>query len=115
MISPALEWLMNRASPSGMLGCGLRQPDGKLMGRSIEESCPASQIESVLAHFDTISAEVFIETPAPSWSTWSFEHGRIRFVERPDGWRLVLAARTDSEAMNLLDELSLEFLSLGLD
>jgi hypothetical protein len=41
--------------------------------------------------------------------------GQIRFIERPDGWRLALAVRAESDAVTGLDPLSQEFLSLPLD
>jgi hypothetical protein len=115
MSDTALQWLTDRASPPGTLACGLRRPDGNFSSRSVEESCPAETIENILGHYDILAAAVFTEPPVPGWSTWSFEKGQIRFVERPDGWRLALIVRTDSDAAHALDALSAEFLSLPLD
>jgi hypothetical protein len=115
MNDPALQWLTDRASPPGMLACGLRRPDGKFVCLSLEESCPMAQIENILGHFDSFCAAMFTEEPAPRWSTWAFEMGQIRFIERPDGWRLALAVRAESDAVTGLDPLSQEFLSLPLD
>jgi len=115
MNDSALPWLTDRASPPGTLACGLRRPDGNFVCHSVEETCPAATIEEILAHFDLLAAAVFTEQPVPDWSTWSFEKGQIRFVERPDGWRLALVVRSESDAALALDVLSLEFLSLPLE
>jgi hypothetical protein len=111
----ALQWLTGRASPPGTLACGLRCPDGNFVSHSVEETCPTASIEMILTHFDSIAGTVFAESPAPCWSTWAFEQGQVRFVERADGWRLALVIRQGSEAAPALDPLSLEFLSLQLD
>jgi hypothetical protein len=115
MNDSALQWLTDRASPPGTLACALRRPDGYFVSHSVDEICPAPTVEKILGHFDSLAAEVFVEQPAPYWNTWAFEQGQIRFVERPDGWRLALVVRTNSEASPTLDSLSLEFLSLPLD
>lgn len=114
MKDPALQWLTDRASPPGMLACGLRRPDGKFICRSIEESCPAAKMERILGQFPSLREAVFTGQLSPRWSTWAFEQGQIRFVERSDGWLLGLVVRTESEALPSLDPLSLEFLSLEL-
>lgn len=108
----AQQWLVDRALPSGMLGCGLRRPDGQCVCRSLEETCPPGKVERILAQFESLRAAVFKDPPAPRWHTWAFDQGVIRFVERPDGWLLVLVVRTESDALPGLDPLSQEFLSL---
>ena len=115
MNESALQWLTDRASPPGTLGCGLRGPDGNFLGRSFEENCPVEMVEQILGHYDNLSATVFTESPSPRWSTWRFEQGQIRFVERPDGWRVALIVRVESDAALALDALSTEFLSLSLE
>jgi hypothetical protein len=114
MNDSALQWLMNRASPPGTLGCGLRRPDGNCVCHSVEEAFPAATLERILGCFDQLALMVFTELPGLRWSTWAFEQGQIRFVERQDGWRLALVVRAESEAVSFLDPLSLEFLSLPL-
>jgi hypothetical protein len=115
MRDAAQQWLTERAAPPGMLVCGLRGPDGLCSCRSAEETYPAIALESVLMHFDNVAAAVFTESPAPRWSTWAFEHGYIRFVERPDGWRLALVVRAGTDAASALDSLSEEFLAFPAD
>jgi len=114
MKDPAQQWLADHASPAGMLACGLRRPDGKYVCRSCEESCPAAKMEKILGQFAGLRAAVFTEKVSPRWSTWAFEQGQIRFVERPDGWLLGLVVRTESDAVPRLDPLSREFLTLEL-
>jgi hypothetical protein len=118
MTNAAQQWLTGRASPPGMLACGLRGPDGKFECHSVEESCPARNLEKILDQYDDLRAAVFSvpRAPrAPRWSTWMFEQGQIRFVPRPDGWLLGLVVRTESDALPRLDPLSAEFLALKLD
>jgi hypothetical protein len=114
MKDPAQQWLVDRASPSGMLACGLRRPAGKYVCQSVEESCPTWKMERILAQFEGLRASLFSEQLAPSWFTWAFERGQIRFVERPDGWLLGLVVRAESDALTSLDPLSIEFLSLKI-
>jgi NAD-dependent dihydropyrimidine dehydrogenase PreA subunit len=114
MKKAAQQFLVDRASPPGMLACGLRLPNGKYVCRSIEEICPAGKMEKILAQFEGLRSALFTEKLSPRWSTWAFEQGQIRFVERPDGWLLGLVVRTESDAVSGLDPLSVEFLSLKL-
>jgi hypothetical protein len=114
MKDPAQQWLVDRASPPGMLGCGLRRPDGKFVCRSVEEICPPAKLEKLLEQFATLRAVVFAGRFSPRWSTWAFEQGQIRFVPRSDGWLLALVVRTESDALPSLDPLSQEFLALDL-
>jgi hypothetical protein len=112
--SAPLEWLTTRASPPGMLACGLRAPGGKLICHSLEETCTKGELEQILGQFDGLRAALFSDQLSPSWVTWAYEQGQIRFVVRPDGWLLGLCIRPESEAQQRLDPLSREFQSLDL-
>jgi hypothetical protein len=114
MKDPAQQWLIDRASPPGMLACGLRRPNGKFICRSIEEAYPAAKMEKILGQFPSLRAAADTDKLSPRWCTWAFEQGQIRFVERPDGWLLGLVVRTESDALPSLDPLSTEFLTLNL-
>ena len=107
------QWFENCGSPPGLVACGLRQPAGKLICRGIEAGCPAEMMEKTLAQFEHLRAAGFLGDLAPRWSTWSFDQGRVRFIERPDGWLLGLVARHGSAAAHGLDLLSQEFLSFS--
>ena len=106
-----LQWLTERASQPGTLAGALRLPDGNIISHSVDQACPATTIESILASFDNLAAAI-AEPAAPQWSTWAFEQGQIRLVERPDGWRLALVVRNETAAAPALDSLSQEFLTL---
>lgn len=105
------QWLANGLALPGMVAGGLRQPDGKLVCRGIEAGCPAEMMEKILTQFEEARAAGFTGGLAPRWNTWTFDQGRVRFVERPDGWRLGLVARPESTAAASFDLLSREFLS----
>lgn len=109
----ALQWLTTCASPPGTLACGLRRPDGNFICHSAESTVPAATVEKILGHFESAAAAVSGDLPTPRWSTWAFEQGQIRYVERPDGWRLALIVRPESAP--ILDPVSQEFLSVPLE
>jgi hypothetical protein len=114
MKNTAKQWLTDRASPAGMLACGLRSPDGQTVCRSIEDILPEITMQKLLGQFEQVRATLFAEPLSPRWCTWAFEHGLIRFVPRPDGWVLGLVIRAESDAQPRLDPLSAEFLALDL-
>jgi len=109
-----LPWLTEHVSQPGTLACALRRPDGNVVSHSADPTCPPATIESILANFDALAATAG-EPTAPQWSTWAFEHGQIRLIERPDGWRLALAVRNESAAATALDSLSRKFLAASFD
>src|SRR6185437_17098119 len=102
MNDSVLQWLTTRAAPA-TLAWGVRQPDGNCVCHSAEETFPAATIEKILGHFYSLAAVVSGELPLPQWNTWAFEQGQIRYVERPDGWRLALIVRAQAEAAPALD------------
>jgi hypothetical protein len=115
MKNPAQQWLAARALPTGMLACGVRRPDGKFFCRNVAENCPPEKVEGILGAFAGLPASWFSAPHAPQWSTWVFEHGQIRLVERPDGWRLAAVVNAEADPRAGLDALSQEFLGLQLD
>ena len=62
-------------------------------------------------HFNDGKARRRFGDLSPRWITWVFEQGKIRSVERPDGWLLGLVVRADSNAAQSLDLFSAEFLA----
>ena len=112
MKSAASQWLSGHTSVSGLLACGLRQPDGSFICHTNEGALPAASVEQILTLHEALQATVSAADAAPRWSTWSFQQGHIRFVPRPDGWLLALVARPGTQAFEQLDSLSQEFLLL---
>ena len=106
------QWLEHCGSPPGIIACGLRQPDGKLVCRNIEADCPAGMMEQIFGGYEDLRNAGLTGELAPRWHTWTFEQGRLRFVERPDGWVFCLVARAGSAAAANFDMLSRDFLSL---
>jgi hypothetical protein len=113
MNDDALQWLTERAAQPGTLACALRGPDGQCLSHSMDQTCPTTTIEGILANFDALADRA--EPAAPLWSTWVFEQGRIRLMERPDGCRLALVVLSDSAAVEALDSISQEFLTASFD
>lgn len=114
MKNPAETWLTGRASLPGTLACGLKEPGGGFLCHSVEEICPETKLREILGQFDNLHSAFFLNQLAPLWSTWVFEHGVIRFVQRTDGWLLALVVRQDSDAYLKLDTLAMEFIPLDL-
>ena len=109
-MSEPLQWLTERASLPGTLATALRRPDGNFVSHSLDPACPGTTIETILTNFDALAETAATESTAPQWSTWAFEQGQIRLMERADGWRMAIAVRNESEAAAGLDALAKEFL-----
>lgn len=108
------QWMSQRAAQPGTLAGAVRRADGQCVSHSADPACPAASIEEVLANFEALAA-LCAETSAPQWSTWVFEQGQIRLVERPDGSRLALVVRNETDAAAALDAASREFLTLSFE
>ena len=110
MNEPALQWLTEHASLPGTLASALRRPDGNFISHAVDPACTATTVETILTNFDALAETASTESTAPQWSTWAFEQGQIRLMERPDGWRLAVAVRNETEAATKLDTLAKDFL-----
>lgn len=110
MTTLARDWLIERASPSGMVACGMRRPNGQAISLSHEDGCSPEGVERILQQFEKDRPALLTVSEPPRWWTWSFEQAQIRLVPRPDGWLLGLVIRFPSEAASQMDALSDEFL-----
>lgn len=106
------QWLANRAAVSGLLACGVRATEFLCLCHGDEQNCPPEKMEKILHQIADAQPWLFQGGPAPRWSTWTFEQGQLRIVNRPDGLLLGLAVRVDTDAAQSLDLLSEEFLAL---
>lgn len=108
------QWFDACMTAPGMVGGGMRRPDGTSVCRSADETFPGEKMERVLEVLAQFQPHLADTIAVPRWSTWQFEQGRIRCVARPDGWLLGLAVRPETEAANQLDQVSEAFLALDL-
>lgn len=112
MIESFPQWLKDQVPTHGTLVWGVRGPNGKSFCLGFEAEYPAAKMEKILGQYDSLRGASFLDNLAPRWSTWMFERGQIRFVERSDGWLLAVMVRTRSEAAVRLNIVSEEFLAL---
>lgn len=106
------QWLAARAEVQGLLGCGVRAPGNLCVCYGHDQNCPPEKMEKMLVQIADAQPWLFQDGTLPRWTTWTFDHGQIRFVNRPDGLLLGLAVRVDTDAAQNLDQLSGEFLAL---
>ena len=106
------QWLDARAVAPGMLACGVRESENLCLCHSADRGCPPEKMEKILHQLADAQPWLFKDAPAPRWSTWTFEQGKLRIVHRADGLLLGLAVRVDTDAAQNLDVLSEEFLAL---
>jgi hypothetical protein len=111
---PVKEWLPQRVTAAGVLACGLRRPNGKLAAQCADASCPPAAMENLLRQLEGARSLFAAEKQSPRWFTFSYEHGQIRFVARPDGWHFAVVVRPETDGANVLDALCEEFLQLPL-
>jgi len=104
-------WFSEVPATPGLLTCGVRRPNGKCAGYGDDRIYPAEKIEKLLQQFADLNAPLDAAELAPRWSTWAFEYGLLRFVQRPDKWLLMLLVSPETEAAHKLDQLSEEFLA----
>jgi hypothetical protein len=108
------QWFANCALTPGILGCGVRLPDGNCMSQSFNDSCPRERLDQSLQSLGDCLSSFPAHGLVPRWLTWTFEQGQLRIALRPDGFLLGLAIQPNSPAAENLDLLTEEFLALNL-
>ncbi len=108
------QWFASCALAPGILGCGVRLPDGASVSQSFNEHCPRERLDQALQCLGDSLPSFFTHGLAPRWLTWTFEQGQLRVALRPDGLLLGLAVQPNSPAAENLDLLTEEFLALDL-
>jgi hypothetical protein len=109
------QWLDARLSVPGMIACGLtaaHAPDSAGICRSADANFPTDYMAEILRMLLTNPDVPGAAPTAIRWHTWIFANGKIRAVMRPDGWIFAAAVRANSDAAQILDPLSEEFLAL---
>ncbi|HEY1660879.1 MAG TPA: hypothetical protein VGI03_00525 [Verrucomicrobiae bacterium] len=105
------QWLDARCSVPGMIACAVTT-DAASFCRSTDANFPPEQMGEMVRLLKNGAPLPGAEAPEVRWHTWIFANGKIRSVVRPDGWTFTAAVRTNSDAAQILDPLSEEFLAL---
>ena len=108
------QWLDGCALAPGLLGGGIRLPDGTCVSHSFHENYPCERLEETLRRLGDFLSAFANHGLSPQWLTWTFEKGQIRLAERADGLLLGLAIQTNSPAAQNLDLLTEGFFNLDL-
>lgn len=105
------QWFDTRSSVPGMIACAVTvNADG--FYRSLDASFTDEQMKEIVGALRSGAPFPGAEPSDVRWHTWVFANGKIRSVTRPDGWTFTTAVRDKSEAAQILDPLSEEFLAL---
>jgi hypothetical protein len=111
------QWLDGRLSVPGMIACGVASSAaaaGDAAGAcwSKDANFPAEKMGEILTILQNAAQVPGAAPGAIRWHTWVFANGKIRYVIRPDGWIFAIAVRVNSDAAQVLDPLTEEFLAL---
>jgi hypothetical protein len=119
------QWLDARLSVPGMLACGVAPANMLASGvgpggadgfcRSTDPNFSASQMAQVLQLLQDTPTAPDTESSALKWRTWIFANGKIRTAIRSDGWLFAAVVLANSDAAQILDPLTEEFLLLRAD
>lgn len=116
------QWLDSRLSVPGMLACGVASANMLDSGvgsasangfcRSTDANFTVSQMAQILQMLQDTPTAPETEISALKWRTWVFTNGKIRSAIRPDGWLFAAVVLANSDAAQILDPLTEEFLAL---
>jgi hypothetical protein len=112
MLAQIQEWLNQRALPPGILAVGGCRRGGDVYLQTFNPQFPPEGLENFFRLFLSGQAGPGGDRMAPVWSTWVFERGVIRIIERPDGWLLGIIVAPESPVQGVLDAVAREFLAL---
>src|SRR5271170_73558 len=107
------QWFAGCAIVPGILGCGVRLPDGTCVSQSFHDTCTRERLDQALQNLGDSIPSFSAHGLAPRWLTWTFEQGQLRVALRLDGLLLGLAIQPNSPAAENLDLLTEEFLALN--
>jgi hypothetical protein len=116
------QWLDARVSVPGMLACGVASANMLDSGvgpanadgfcRSTDPNFTVTQMAQVLQLLQNTPTAPETQPSDLRWRTWTFTNGKIRSAIRADGWLFAAVVIANSDAAQLLDPLTEEFLSL---
>ena len=106
------QWLDARLMVPGMIACGVATRDSAGTCRSADANFQPEVMAQILAQLQKAGHVPGVDAHSVRWHTWVFANGKIRCATRPDGWTFAAAVRANSDAAQILDPLTEEFLSL---
>jgi hypothetical protein len=106
------QWLDARLMVPGMIACGVAPTGGGGFCRNADTNISPELMGQVLNLLQNTRTVPGVEAPAVRWHTWVFANGKIRCATRPDGWTFTAAVRANSDAAQILDPLTEEFLAI---
>lgn len=116
------QWLESRFSVPGMLACGIASANMLQSGvgpanagafcRSTDANFSSDQLAQILRLLQDTPAAPDTDGSLLKWRTWVFSNGKIRSAIRSDGWVFAAVVLANSDAAQILDPLTEEFLSL---
>jgi hypothetical protein len=106
------QWLDGRLSVPGMIACGVASSEAAGACWSKDANFPAEKMGEILTVLQNTVPVPGAGQGGIRWHTWIFANGKIRYVLRPDGWIFAIAVRANSDAAQVLDPLTEEFLAL---
>ena len=106
------QWLDARLSVPGMLACGVGPANGDAVCRSTDPAFSAEKMAEILPLLPRTATAPETEAAALKWRTWVFANGKIRIATRPDGLSFAAVVLANSDADQILDPLTEEFLSV---
>ncbi|HTR40990.1 MAG TPA: hypothetical protein VMH87_05190 [Pseudomonadales bacterium] len=106
------QWLDARLLVPGMIACGVATHETTGACRSADANFPPDIMTQILKLLQTAGAVPGADASTVRWHTWIYTNGKIRCATRPDGWTFAAAVRANSDAAQILDPLTEEFLAL---
>ena len=106
------QWLDARLMVPGMIACGVATREAVGTCRSADTNFHPDVMAQILGMLQKAGAVPGAEAGAVRWHTWVFANGKIRCATRPDGWTFAAAVRANSDAAQILDPLTEEFLAI---
>ncbi|HWD18648.1 MAG TPA: hypothetical protein VHB20_05170 [Verrucomicrobiae bacterium] len=109
--NPFQPWLDKTANYSGILACGIRQPNQTTYVRSYHETFSEPRLTELMQKLTETAFNLRQSQLGGSRLRWAFEHGRIHTARRTDGALAMLAVNNDPSTGPVVEEILGEFLA----